>query len=187
MTWSVVTVLAGPTISHAAPIAIFPADVADSVWWSDLAQAEPPLWRPTDLNGHKMRIRLSIAGISTLRIVVRIDEDLRGRFKGRALLVKTRGGQPADISEFPFAPTQEQMDELRAKIGAAKLWSLYPEHWINDDICVDGEQMVFEKVDQQGYHFSEANAQCTAPAALLEVGRLMIRIARVPEALPLLN
>jgi len=162
---------------------IFPAEVADSVWWTDLAEEEPPLWRPVDRVNHRSRVRLSISGISTLRVIIRIDEDLRGRFRGRALLIKRRGGRSTDVTERRFTPTIEQMAHLRAKITEAKLWTMYPEHWIGgeNDICVDGEQMVFERADGEGYRFSEANAQCTAPAPLLEVARMMIGISGVPR------
>jgi len=73
---------------------------------------------------------------------------------------------------------------------AARLWTIYPEHWVNSDgnsICIDGEQLVFERTDSNGYRFSEANAQCTAPSALLNVATEMIRMAQIPIAERLLR
>ena len=171
--------------------AIFPPEVSDSVWWSSLENLEPPIWRPEDLKGLRSRVRFSISGISTLRAIIRIDEDMQGRFKGRVLFVKrtNRSGSSFEISQWNFRPSVEQMHRFAAKADAAKLWQIYPEHWRGgeDDICVDGEQIVFEKASSQGYRFSEANAQCTAPRALIDAAREFIDISGKPGLASLLE
>jgi hypothetical protein len=150
------------------------------------------LWPSSALSGFKSRIRLKIKGINLLSAMIRIDEREDGRFRGRALLIQRRRDRrtgtllPPETSELSFRPSAEQMRELRAKIVAAKLWRIYPQHWVNDDICIDGEQLAFERLDAEGYRFSEANAQCTAPEEVIEVARAMIRMAGVRRAEKLL-
>jgi hypothetical protein len=176
--------------SSVARIAIFPPEVVESVWWDDLVDDEPPLWTPAAQEGFKNRIRLSISGISTTRLIIRIDERNDGKIRGRAIRVQHLG-RDSEVREIrTFRPSLDQMTKLHARVLAAKLWIIYPEHWVmeNDgDICVDGEQIVFERKNADGYRFSEANAQCTAPRALLEVAQLMMQIAGMPKSVGLLQ
>ncbi len=163
---------------------MFPAGIAKSVWWDDLIDDEPILWRPGGQDRFKSRIRLSISGIVRNKVLIRIDEKANGDGIGRIAVVRRAGRWPrsndlvADIDRT-FRVPASRMALLRERIAAAKLWTAGPEeHWIvKDDICLDGEQLVFERRDARGYRFSEANAQCTAPPAVLDVARTIIELS----------
>lgn len=185
--------LALPSGAASGRTAMFPPAVIDSVWWRALVDDEPPLWRPESLRRFKSRIRLSISGIAAVGVLIRIDERADGGAVGRVVLInRARGGRDlmTDMDET-FRVSATKMKVLRERIVQAKLWSVgSEEHWVftdEDAICVDGEKLVFERVDADGYRFSEANAQCTAPPALLEVARTMMLLSGAKRALPLLG
>lgn len=190
--FALVASLLSTPVAYAQPKK-FPPEMIDSVWWSDLIDDEPTLWRPGDLRGFTSRLRLTIAGIAKLKVLIRIDEHRSGRATGRVVLAqRTREGLDliADVDRS-FRVSAAQLAALRTRIAAAQLWKVAPqEHWASKDevdICLDGEQLVFERVDTLGYRFSEANAQCTAPPALLEVARAFIELSGERQALDLLR
>lgn len=170
---------------------MFPPSPAASVWWSDLIDDEPILWRPGGREGFKSRLRLSISGIALQRALIRIDEKANGQGVGRVAIVR-RAGRGLDLiadSDRTFRVSAKDMAALHDAIASAKLWTIGPEeHWfVKDDICIDGEQLVFERTDAGGYRFSEANAQCTAPPAVLAVARKMIQLSGERRPLGLLE
>lgn len=172
---------------------MFPPGIAASVWWPDLIDDEPILWRADGQAGFNTRIRLSISGLAWQRVLIRIDEKANGEAIGRVALVRPANVWPRStdliaLSDRVFRVSASDMTVLRERIAAAKLWSLGPEeHWgSGDEICIDGEQIVFERRDDTGYRFSEANAHCTAPPALLTVARMIIELSGERRALGLL-
>lgn len=163
----------------------FPPEVVDSVWWRDLPVSETPLWLPDGLAGNASRIRLSISGIVRVRLVIRVDERTDGKFVGRAILLKLgpSGRKQKTISRI-FRISAADMAEFHEQTSSAKLWELYPEHWLSsdgNDICIDGEQLVFERVDERGYRFSEMNAQCAAPRGAINAARFLLDKAGMRE------
>ena len=54
-------------------------------------------------------------------------------------------------------------------------------------ICIDGEEMAFERANADGYRLAAANAQCGAPSELLQVARKIIELAGAKRALRLLE
>lgn len=156
----------------------FPPEVVDSVWWRDLPVGETPLWLPDALAGNASRIRLSISGIVRVRLVIRVDERTDGKFVGHVILVTLgRSGRRQKTISRIFRISAADMAEFHQQTSSAKLWELYPEHWVSsdgNDICIDGEQLVFERVDERGYRFSEMNAQCAAPRGAINGARFLL-------------
>src|SRR5207253_5029194 len=97
---------------------------------------------------------------------IRIDERESGRLSGHMAFVDHRNRDvPNGRTESSFSVSRGQMDRLRAAIREARMFTLFPEFWRSangDDICVDGMELIFERLDAEGYRFSTANAQCNA-------------------------
>ena len=173
---------------------MYPPNIIDSAWWPDLIDDEPPLWQPGKLRGFKTRYRLAISGINLVRALVRIDERPDGTGEGRVALVRRASPRRshdliADVDRV-FRVSAKDMASLHARVVAAKLWGIGPEeHWMTtgDDICIDGEQLAFVRLVVGGFCFFEANAQCTAPPAVLAVARTMIELSGARRALGLLR
>jgi hypothetical protein len=146
---------------------------------------ERPLWRPEARRGYRSRLRLTITGILYTRASIRIDERGVGLFEGHMIFVDPRDRSvPFGRTETRFSVSRAQMERLRAAIGEARMFTLYPEFWRSpngDDICVDGMELIFERIDADGYRFSTANAQCNAPAAMRRAALILFQIARAPE------
>jgi hypothetical protein len=150
---------------------------------------EPALWTANALGTRRSRLRLTIVGIAYLRISIRIDEDVNGRLVGRAKVVDThtrpgygRHSNSGRLSRRPgvFSVSRARMAALQAAMDRAQLFRINPQYWVlvdPDMICVDGEEMFFERLDARGYHFANANAQCTAPTELRDVARMMLALA----------
>jgi hypothetical protein len=181
-------------LSATTEASLFPPEVATEVWIDLKKFAEPSLFQQDRLIGYKSRYRLSIFGINCTAVVIRLDERVNGRITG---IVKYRNrcnrqtvrarNLPQDWT-FSVAPTK--VDELRKATANAEMYEFYPEIWSMadaNDICIDGEQLVFERHDERGYRISMANAQCTAPAKLLVVAETFIEIAHASFALKLLH
>ena len=168
---------------------MFPPEVADDIWWDLESANEIPLWPYSARSGFTRRIRLSISGINRLKVSIRIDERAKGRRIGRLVLTGWyRGAQLDEVRSF--RPSSKAMRELDDLIAKSDLWSISPEHYVlkdGDDICVDGEQLVFERTDARGYRIASANAQCNAPLKVLRIARQIIEISGASEALGLLN
>lgn len=109
------------------------------------------------------------------RIMIRIDQNEKGVIKGAA--VKTRDGRI--IRKWKFDVSQTRLDEIYAAKG--RLWTLYPETWdVSDEdeqICLDGIDILLERVDSKGYGISQGNSPCTAPQEMLDVMNKMIETA----------
>ncbi|THD35577.1 MAG: hypothetical protein E7773_10710 [Sphingomonas sp.] len=174
---------------------MFPPQIQE-IWWPDLIDDEPVLWRPGGQAGFKSRIRLSISGINLTRALIRIDETESGAGIGRVVVVRRARVWPRSTDlianvDREFRVSAKDMALLHDRIAQAKLWTIGPEeHWVftnPNDICIDGEQMVFERRDASGYRFSEANAQCTAPPAVRDVARAIIELSGERRPLGLLQ
>jgi len=146
---------------------------------------ERPLWPPQARRGYHSRFRLIITGILYTKASIRIDESGSGRFDGYLVFVDRRDRSvPYGRRETRFPVSRAQMARLRAAIEAAHMFTLYPEFWQSrnaNEICVDGMELIFERVDAVGYRFSTANAQCNASAAMRDVALILFEIARAPE------
>lgn len=170
--------------------AIYPPEIAEKVW-TDVAEfEEPTFYGPNALAGFKSRYRLAISGIVCTSYVIRIDELPSRRILG---IVKSRNrcqrNEPNEQLRR-FTVNRIAIDDLLAAFKRAQMWEIYPEFWGSKDpqeICLDGEELIFEKLTERGVGFSTANAQCTAPPGVLDAARSMILLSGEKDALRLLR
>ena len=159
--------------------AMFPPDVG---WPGGLlvGAGEPPLWTSVALQGFRSRWRVSIRGIARDRIIVRIDETSRGSISGTYIRY-WKGDHRTDLRERrSFRVTRKQLAELQALAKDRQILTAPRQGWtLTDDeaMCLDGEEVLIEAVDAQGYRAAGANAQCTAPAGLLDVAAKIIQLS----------
>jgi hypothetical protein len=139
---------------------------------------EPPLWSANAVEGRSRRIRLLLVPprITRVRVAIRIDTTVSGRAVGHWVRRERRHGRWT-TQKRRFSVRREDLARLDVLIAQSRLWRLYPEYWESEDICVDGVQLIMERATAEGYRFSEANAQCTAPRDYLEVAAQMIDMA----------
>jgi hypothetical protein len=144
---------------------------------------EPPLWRAESARGFSTRVRLTIGSGLLQRVSIRIDELASGRLAGHVTYIDPRARGSADgRTNRRFRVTRAQFDALQQQAQRARLWAIHPEFWAftSNDICIDGMELIFERVDANGYRFSTANAQCTAPPAMLQLAEQMIELSGQP-------
>ncbi len=167
----------------------FPPEVENDVWVDVRRFGEPSFYAPTSTAKYHSRYRLTIAGVSCLTVSLRIDERPEGRFNGR-VAYRSQCGSRIDVPESRYFRVQpKQIVALRGLIADAGMWKHFPEYWVTkeEDICLDGEQLVFERRDAAGYRISLANAQCTASAKLLAVAEEFLQIAAAEDTRKLLH
>lgn len=168
--------------------ALFPPEVAGEVWDEKLAgHREIPLWTKDALAGYQTRIRLSVSGIVLSKVAVRLDQLSDGSARGQVSFVELRSRtRILATSRRRFRVSKAEMQELNALVENAALWKSYPEFWVLKDdeaICLDGMQVILERVDARGYKFSESNAQCTTPPPIKAVAKKIIALANAKRAL----
>jgi hypothetical protein len=149
---------------------------------------EPPLWVAYAGQGYRSRIRLTIAGILKSKASIRIDERDNGRLTGHLVFVRLDNkGHPRERNATPFRVSRAQWGALRQAVERARLWNIYPEFYGYGEggelICIDGMQLIFERVDSNGYRFSTANAQCNAPEAVRRAAAEMIEISGAEDVM----
>lgn len=151
---------------------------------------EPPLWSPDSVRGYDHRIRLSISGINRLSVAIRIDVLRNGRGLGTVLTSYRNVNGSRNEERGVFVVSAAKMKQLHAAIADAQLWKSPRQSWSlpagSNDICIDGEEMLFERVDVSGYRVAGANAQCEAPGKLIAVAQKMIDFSGVRRASKLL-
>lgn len=176
-------------LSACAATPMLPPDMHDVAVLGQVAAQtrEAPIWPASAAEGYKRRLRLFILPPSPQRIAIRIDTDSRGETIGHAIramgLTSGRGWRV--VQKRSFSVTPEDLDALNDLIAQSKLWQIHPQHWVDTDtnsVCVDGVQIVMERVEERQYRFSEANAQCTAPDTMLKVASKMIDLAGLSDS-----
>lgn len=151
---------------------------------------ERSFFDPATLAGFRSRHRLLVSGMACSAYVIRIDELLDGKILG---VVKSRhhcNSNETKTKSRQFAISRRSMDNLLAKFKRAGLWRTFPEFWESNDpqfVCLDGIDLVFERLTEAGAGFSVANAQCTAPQDVLDAAREMIVLSGEQYALRLLK
>lgn len=166
--------------------AYFPAEMEDNVWLHLGDFTEPNLFRENNAS-FRSRYRLSIAGISCKIYVIRIDERMGGELAGKVSHRNKCKNEPAE-SHF-FRPSANGFLELKIRIEAANMFKFYPEVWSSsdDEICLDGNMLIFERRTKDGYAVSSANAQCEAPYKLHEVAQQFVAMSGEKDAAGLLR
>lgn len=146
---------------------------AEGAYWTDDwdGLGEPPLWRTVaeTQQPYARRLRLLLSGPfrASNRAAIRIDVYPSGRAHGYLVRGTKHRNRPWIIDERRrFVVGQRDLSQLDSLISQSRLWRLYPEHWhfTDDSICFDGVEAILERADSDGYRFSQANLQCTAPS-----------------------
>lgn len=146
---------------------------------SDFANAwrglgEPTFWRDGDLGPYRSRIRVSF--VTSLahngEAIIRIDRDASGA--GHGVLIRG-DGHGVRARRF-FQVEREDLERLDALMAQPPLFQQFPEIW-EGGVCIDGVEVVIERLNAEGYRFSEANVVCAAPQAFLDVTREIIRVS----------
>jgi hypothetical protein len=188
---AVLATLAVPAPASVAPAAehsLYPKEVMAAAGDEGAPFArmrEIPLWTPQAARGFKQRIRLIVGGFANRIVMIRIDETAGGRRIGYVRVVLPRWAQGAGdeptIVDDGFGVRDADYKELLELIDKSDLWTIYPEFWVlkpsSGEICIDGEPIVFERVNAQGYRYSEGNAQCTLAPKQLAVAAKLIQMS----------
>ena len=155
-------------------------DEAD--WGRSLALPnERPIWLPETAGSYQRRLRLFLFPPRPQRVAIRIDTYSSGETTGHLIHVSDQpSGGWRVVHEQIFSVRPSDLVALNELIVQSKLWQIYPEHWFDNDpnaACIDGVQVIMERVEDRQYRYSEANAQCTAPDAMLKVAAKMVDLA----------
>jgi hypothetical protein len=181
----VVTLSACTSDVEERPVLYWPELDAD-VWSNVSSFGEPMLYRDGALSGFKSRYRLTTDGIRCVRYSIRLDESEDGIVKGS---FKSRDDCPRDAdgekSRSSFSATSEELrelDRLADKAGmfdeAVQIWP-FPKD--TNTICVDGVQLMFERLDANGYRVAIANYPCSATEEVLGVANKFVEIAEAEQ------
>jgi hypothetical protein len=170
---------ATPALAASAP-PLFPDEVRKAGDdWTFPQFHEAPIWTPAGRSGSMQRIRMFIQGVRIGSWMIRLDQDSSGQWRG---YFREHDGHEL-LALHRFTVKEADLAELLALIARAKLWSIYPQFYVGDskEICLDGETVVLEKVDRDGYRYAEGNAQCTLGPAQRAVAAKLLDMAHHPE------
>jgi hypothetical protein len=164
----------------------FPAEMEDSVWLNLASFREPNFFRKND-TAFQSRYRVSISGISCLSYVIRIDQRIGGELSGKVSRRNKCKNEP--IESRLFRPVANDFLELKTRIDAARMFKFFPEVWggSDDEICLDGNMLVFERRSKESYSVSSANAQCDAPPLVHAVAEKFVAMSGEKVAAGLLR
>lgn len=153
--------------------------------WSGFG--EPALWTNPHAGENRGQIRLLIYNglYHESLAIIRIDRSRRGHAIGHFVRGEHTYGdrwKVTDRHQFTVSAAQlSHLDQITAQSG---LWQTYPEHWVprdSDAICVDGVEVILERINPDGYRFSEANIQCAVSRGFLAVAEELVAIAGTPD------
>jgi hypothetical protein len=180
--------VAGCATAESDGLGVLPPDVGwDSAFL--LKHGEPPLWTDGALMRNRSRLRLTIDGVNRLRVIVRIDEPRAGVFEG-TYLAEWKGDRRTFVRDRrSFRVPRADMERFLGEAASAGILVRPRQGWqISDDvICLDGEEVLIERVDADGYRAAGANAPCTAPPEFLLVARQIVEFADADNAMSLLQ
>jgi len=168
----------------------FPPEVQDensvNSIYGDLG--ERPLWSKEAARGYTRRVRVFIyPSYAFSRIAIRIDTKASGETTGYFTLVRPSHNerQPEIRERRTFTVTASDLATFNQLIDESMLWRIYPQHWVSSEaqissgtVCIDGVQLIMERVTDLGYRYSEGNAICPGvPLRALQLVDHMIDMA----------
>jgi len=157
----------------------FPEEFDQSVWINIKRYNEPKLHSEKAKGRYKERHRFSISGVACREFVIRLDVVESGSGRGK-IKTRDRCKNRFSIDEKRFVVSSKEVEQLQTLIADADLYEFYPEVWEysdEDEICIDGMQILLERRDHTGYGVSMANAQCTAPSEVKAIAQKFIDMA----------
>jgi hypothetical protein len=183
---AVAALSATPALGAAAP-PLFPEEVSKAGGeWTFPQFHEAPFWTPEGRSVGTQRIRMFIQGIVIGSWMIRLEQESAGQWRG---YFRHHDGEEL-LALQRFTVKDADVADLQALIAKAKLWRIYPQFFVLDDpkgFCIDGETIVFEKVDAEGYRYAEGNAQCTLDPTQRAVAAKLMAMAHHPELQNLLK
>jgi hypothetical protein len=136
-----------------------------------------PMWETGAARPYRQRVRMLISGIRRTTVSVELDQRVDGRWTGA---LEEHDGEDV-VNAWRFDVSPRAAEELSLLIREAGLWSVYPEFrrrpLPENEICLDGENVIFEKADDAGYRYSEGNAQCDLGERQIAVAAKMLELA----------
>ena len=170
----------------------FPPEVHDEGWGDGIYRdfGERPLWSKDAAAGYTRRVRVFVfPSYAFSRVAIRIDTRASGETTGYVALIRPSHNerQPEIKERRTFTVTADDLATLNQLIHESTLWEIYPEHWVDRKadsqtdhirICIDGVQLIMERVTASGYRYSEGNAICPGlPLTVLQFVDHMIDMA----------
>jgi hypothetical protein len=139
-----------------------------------------PLWTTNALDGYEARYRLTIYSISVYSYQVTVDRKLDGATSSLAKVAYRN--ELTDNRRIAWRTAD--YEELESEVMAAHLWDVPDEKWVTpqrkDEICLDGTEVILERLDRRGYAISRGNLSRDAmPEGVLAQFSTMIRIAQL--------
>jgi hypothetical protein len=172
----------------AARTNMFPPEKIDAFyerWFGGQLRAmrEPPLWTPQAIETHPDRIRLLVLPVFYKGFAVRIDRMPDGKGLLVAKLLSGRGGYKAGEIEKrrSISLSAAQLAILDQKIAASGIWKFYPEAFNQgeDEVCLDGIEVVLERNSAKGHQYSNANIVCSVSSGFINVMREILALAEI--------
>ena len=165
---------------------LVPDEMGEAMWIDLVEFDEPPIFLPAHLGSNQARYRMTISGINCHEYVFRIDHRRRGPVEGTVKMRNKCGNASSrGYTEAHFRASEAELAQLVSTMADQRMFEIYPQYWsFADDeiICVDGNELVFERLDADGYRYSSANAQCGAPSGMLRAALQVIDMADVEDA-----
>jgi hypothetical protein len=139
-----------------------------------------PLWTTNALHGYEARYRLTIYGISLYSYQVTVDRKLGG---ATSFLAKIAYRNEL-IENRRIAWRTAAYEDFQSVVMAAHPWDVPDDKWVTpkrkDEICLDGTEVILERLDRRGYAICQGNLSCDAvPEGVLALFSTMIRIAQL--------
>lgn len=135
----------------------------DEYEWAFAHMKHPRLWQPSAADGYRQRLRLVVAPtIMFFKFSVSLDQDQQGQTVGKYVRYDRRIG--AITEERRFNVPAGDMAALDKILAEKKILNDPREFWRRKDdadrICLDGVEVILERVTADGYSFSAANVSC---------------------------
>ncbi|GGY92403.1 hypothetical protein [Novosphingobium colocasiae] len=161
-------------------VSSFPEDMARDDSLMRIA-GENPLWVANGLGPYVSRWRMEISGIKRDKLIIRLDEHSSGKVSGTYIRIYKSNRALRLREKRGFAISRPAFEALKSEAAQKGILNLPRQGWeLSSDpetICMDGEDVLIERVDARGYYATGGNSWCSAPAYFLEFAARIIRLS----------
>ena len=167
-----------PKTGPLPPDVVMGAELSDWYVGSLNSFESRPLWTDEADDGYIERYRFTYFGILTTSLQIGIDR----KANGKAFLYAEVRRRNSAIERKRFWLSQRDFSEFKKASDDSGLWGAHPEFWVfknENDICLDGMEVLLERLDADGYRFSNANTSCTSPAGMNRLAEKMVELAHL--------
>jgi hypothetical protein len=162
---------------------MFPPDMN---WSADFLKQhrEPGLWEQKALRSYAVRLRMSAEGINCLRSIIRLDQSKKGWVSGVFILENKCGHLRGEVQRRIVRLSGAELARVIEFARSQDLLQRPRQGWLlpNDEICLDGQEVLIEIRDANGYRAAGANMSCTAPASFRQLANMILEISGAKEA-----